>query len=59
MQYKFFSHRLFRWNLQQFDVKDGFLHIDLEEEIFVEVPLGFESKEGMVCRLKKALYDLK
>ena len=49
----------FRWNLQHFDVKNVFLHGDLEEEIYIEVPPRFESKEGMVCKLKKALYGLK
>ena len=46
----------FGWNLQQFDVKNAFMHGDLEEEIYMEVPSGFESKERMVCKFKKALY---
>ncbi|RDX71458.1 hypothetical protein CR513_49191, partial [Mucuna pruriens] len=39
------------WELQQFDVKNAFLHGELEEEY--EVAVNF------VCRLKKALYGLK
>lgn len=49
------------WKLQQFDVKNIFLHGDLEEEIYMEVPPGFGLKieENEVCRLKKAPYGLK
>ncbi|RDX92279.1 hypothetical protein CR513_25617, partial [Mucuna pruriens] len=51
----------FGWNLQQFDVKNVFLHGDLEEEIYMEIPLGFYShnEKGKVCKFKKALYGLK
>ena len=51
----------FEWNLQQFDVKNVFLHGDLKEEIYMEVPPRFgKNLEGRnVCKLKKALYDLK
>lgn len=43
------------------DVKNVFLHGDLEEEIYMSVPPGHpqESKVGSVCRLKKAIYGLK
>ena len=43
------------------DVKTTFLNGVIEEEVYIEQPLGFEThdKETHVCRLKKALYWLK
>ena len=42
-------------------MKNAFLHGDLEEEIYMEVPLGLCSKAGKdaVHKLNKALYGLK
>ena len=51
----------FDWNLQQFDVKNVFLHGEIDEKIYVEVPPSFggSSDKNKVCRLKEALYGLK
>ena len=43
------------------DVKTTFLNGVVEDEVYVEQPLGFETrdKETHLCKLKKALYGLK
>jgi hypothetical protein len=47
-------------HLKWLDVKTTFIHGDLEEEIYMQQPHGYEVKgnKNLVCRLKKSLYGL-
>src|SRR5262249_39715186 len=50
----------FNWQLLQYDVKNAFLHGDLDEEIYTNIPPGFEGDtSNKECTLRKALYRLK
>ena len=50
-----------KWKVHQMDVKITFLNGVVEDELYVEQPLDFEThdRETHVCNLKKDLYDLK
>ena len=47
------------WFLYQMDVKNAFLNGDLQEEVYVQPPPGYPHSGSQVCRLRRALYDLK
>ena len=48
-------------HLEQLDVKTAFLHGDLDKDIYMQQPEGFEApgREELVFRLQKNLYGLK
>ena len=52
---------MMKWDLHQMDVNTSFLNGVIEEEVYIEQPQGFkvEDRRTHVCKLKKALYNLK
>ncbi|KAJ0391590.1 hypothetical protein P43SY_011493 [Pythium insidiosum] len=55
-----FYYALWRkWEILQFDVKTAFLHGELSEQVYMELPPGREGNKQRVCRLLKSLYGLK
>ena len=38
------------------DVKSAFIHGELQKEIYMQQPKGFQEDPSLVCRLKKSLY---
>ncbi|CAL1353265.1 unnamed protein product [Linum trigynum] len=47
------------WFLHQMDISNAFLNGDLEEEVYIKIPLGMKAIPGKCCKLRKSLYGLK
>ncbi|CAL8095938.1 unnamed protein product [Orchesella dallaii] len=45
--------------MMQFDIKTAFLYGELEEEIYMQQPEGFETQDNLACLLLKSLYGLR
>ena len=52
---------MYQWDLSQFDVKNAFLHGELEEDVYMATPPGYQLHENSshVYHLKNSLYGLK
>jgi hypothetical protein len=51
-----------KWHIRQYDVKNAFVHADIDSDIYTILPTGLyrpKDHQNKCCYLKKALYGLK
>ena len=48
-----------KWEVRQLNIKSAYLHGDLNEEIYMDPPPGYDVVEGNALHLVKAIYSLK
>ena len=46
------------WKLRHLDIKNAYLYGDLDRQLYMQQPIGFEI-DNKVCELKKGIYGLK
>lgn len=46
------------YEIEQMDVKTAFLYGNVDDQVYVEQPTGYEEDPDSVCLLDKALYGL-
>lgn len=47
----------FNYKMLQYDAVNAFVHADLNKDIYIEMPTGYQ-KPGIILKLRKALYGL-
>ena len=50
---------ILNWEIEQVDVVGTYLNAELDEDIYMRQPDGFDDGTGRVCKLLKGLYGLK
>jgi hypothetical protein len=48
----------FKWKIEPMDVVAAFLNSDLDKEIYLDQPEGFNNGSGRVWKLKKSIYGV-
>eukprot|EP00253_Pinus_taeda_P004526 PITA_04526 len=48
-----------KWDIHHIDVKNAFLHGDINEEIYMDQPKGYVHDSSLVCTLRQSSYGLK